>query len=367
MKIITKYILQTQVVIFFLVFSGLIGLYLLVDLAEKLNDFRDAGLPVSRMVLYFLAHLPQSAFELLPLSVLLSGVLTLLFMSRNNELTAMRSVGIKGTDVLCPMLFLGIAAALVMVGLQWSIIPKSTSLYQQIWQQEVKKTAQKGLMKYGQLFFHGENSIWVMKPDEVNNHHLWNVHYIRFDATTYGVLEEIVAQEALLQTDGWLFKKGVLMRYDPSKAKEDAVELVAFEEKAFSMPERPSDFNAVQRPPMELGLWELWQGIHRLKSMGYDAFEQESVFWAVIFYPFLGIALLWAVFPVMFVRPKTAVTLGLALALILSFIAWGMWEFLLALSKNGRIPAFFGPVFSFLWLWALGYGLNRRNRQKGVL
>jgi lipopolysaccharide export system permease protein len=365
MKIVSRYILRSQIPVFFLVFPGLVGLYLLVELAEKLNDFRDAGVHSSRIVLYFLALLPQIAFELLPLAVLLSGVLTLLLLARNNELTAMRSVGVRQESVLLPMLGFGAMAAVAMLALQWSVVPQSTSLYQQIWHQEVKKSAQKGVLKAGQLFFHGDNAIWVMKLDSSDARHLSDVHYMRFDSATYGVREEIVAKEAELREAGWLFKKGVRIVYDP--AKEERLEIAAFSEKVFAMPERPEDFNTVQKPPVELGMWELWQGIHRLRSMGYDAFEQESVLWSSILYPFLGIALLWAVFPVMFTRPRAAVTLGLALALLLSFMSWGMWEFLLALCKTGRIPAFSGPVFSLLCLWGLGYWIERRNKRMGVL
>lgn len=365
MKIVSRYILFSQIPVFFLVVPGLVGLYLLVELAEKLNDFRDAGVHSSRMVLYFLALLPQIAFELLPLAVLLSGVLTLLLLARNNELTAMRSLGVEQKHVLLPMLGVGAVAAVAMLTMQWAVVPKSTSLSRQIWYQEVKKSAQKGILKAGQLFFHGDNAIWVMKLNNADASHLSDVHYLRFDSSGYGVQEEIVAREAELQKDGWLFKKGVQILYDPRK--EDRLELVAFEEKVFALPERPEDFNTVQKPPIELGMWELWQGIHRLRSMGYDAFEQESVLWSSILYPFLGIALLWAVFPVMFTRPRAAVTLGLALALLLSFMSWGMWEFLLAMCKTGRIPAFSGPVFSLLCLWWLGYWLKKRNKKMGVL
>lgn len=365
MKIVSRYILLTQIPVFFLVFPGLVGLYLLVEMAEKLDDFRDAGLHYSRMLLYFLALLPKIAFELLPLAVLLSGVLTLLLLTRNNELTAMRSLGVKENGVLLPMLGFGVVAAVAMLALQWAVIPQSTSMSQQIWHQEVKKRAQKGVLKAGQLFFHGDNAIWVMKSNNGDSSHLSDVHYLRFDSVTYVVQEEIVAREAELRNDGWLFKKGVQILYDP--LKEERLEVVTFEEKIFAMPERPEDFNTVQKPPVELGLWELWQGIQRLRSMGYDAFEQESVLWSSILYPFLGIALLWAVFPVMFTRPKAAVTMGLALALLLSFLSWGMWEFLLALCKTGRIPAFSGPVFSLSCLWGLGYWLMKRNKQMGVL
>ncbi len=365
MKIVSKYILFSQIPVFFLVFSGLVGLYLLVELAEKLNDFRDTGVHSSRMVLYFLALLPQIAFELLPLAVLFSGVLTLLLLARKNELTAMRSLGVEQKGVLLPMLGFGIVAAVAMLGLQWSVIPQATSLSQQIWHQEVKKSAQKGVLKAGQFFFHGDNAIWVMKLNNADTSQLSDVHYLRFDSVTYGVQEEIVAKEAKLRTDGWLFKKGVQIVYDP--LKDERLEITPFEEKVFAMPERPEDFNTVQKPPVELGMWELWQAIHRLRSMGYDAFEQESVLWSSILYPFLGIALLWAVFPGMFTRPKAVVTLGLALALLLSFMSWGMWEFLLALCKTGRIPAFSGPVFSLLCLWGLGYWLQKRNKQMGVL
>lgn len=364
MKILSKYILKSQLLVFFLVYPGVIGLYLLVELAEKIGDFQDSGLKTSRIFLYFFALLPKIAFDLLPLAVLLSGVLTLLLLAKNNELTAMRSVGVRQEMILWPMLGFGICAALFMLGLKWSIIPQSTSVYKSIWYQEIKKNAQKGVLKGEQLFFHGENAIWVVKLDKSDPNHLLDVHYMRFDPATYGIKEEIIAQEASLRNEGWLFKNGIKLLYDP--IKKEQLEFLPFKEEIFSLPERPQDFNAIQNPPEELGITALWQGIHRLRSMGYDAFEQESILWSSLLYPFLGIAMLWAVFPLMFTRPKAAITLGLAVALLLSFMAWGMWEFLLALSKNGRIPAFSGPIFSLLCLWAIGFWLEKRNKRMGV-
>ena len=93
MPILFRYLLREYAKIFLMCFAGLMTIYLVIDFFEKVRrlSFDATWLDV---LSYFALRLGVS-YQIVPLAVLMATLLTLGLLSRNNEITAIRSCGIS--------------------------------------------------------------------------------------------------------------------------------------------------------------------------------------------------------------------------------------------------------------------------------
>jgi lipopolysaccharide export system permease protein len=92
MSVLSRYLLRNFFLMFALVLPGLIGIYLLVEVFERLDDFIEENAPMFSALAYFFLSIPKIFYELTPLAVLLAGLLSIMLLSRHMELLAMRSL-----------------------------------------------------------------------------------------------------------------------------------------------------------------------------------------------------------------------------------------------------------------------------------
>ena len=115
MTLISRYILSTFCRIFSLALAAFIGLYLLVDFFERVDNFIEYGAAAHLYLQYFLYKIPFIAVQVTPLACLLAVFMTLGGFSRSNELTAMHGAGISLLRITLPLLGTGLLSAVARV------------------------------------------------------------------------------------------------------------------------------------------------------------------------------------------------------------------------------------------------------------
>ena len=123
MKLLNRYILATFVRVLLLALGAFVGIYLLIDFFEKINDFINHNAPLSLYLLYFLNKIPQVATQIIPIAILMATFMTLGGLSRTNELTAMRSCGISLWRAATPLLASALLLSLTVLAVNEYIVP----------------------------------------------------------------------------------------------------------------------------------------------------------------------------------------------------------------------------------------------------
>jgi len=358
MSVLSRYLLRNFFLMFALVLPGLIGIYLLIEVFERLDDFIEANAPMSSALAYFFLSIPKILYELTPLAVLLAGLLSIMLLSRHMELLAMRSLGVKPWKVIFPLLLAAFFLSAILVSLKALYIPKAAESAQAIFQVEVKKKPPRGMLKGNRLFFLGDNSIWATELGSPDAKRLKNVQWFSFD-NNYVITQFVAASEATYSGNKWIFKHGLRKL---RMGKEPNYSVKAFESLDLDLAEGPEDFVAVETPPAQMDMVSLWRSVQRLKQSGYSAKEQETVLWGQILYPFLGCSLLLVGLTITLFMERGGLSLGLGLGVAIGFAAWVTWSFALSLGKTGMVPAFFAPWMVHLVLITMGFVLMRRLR-----
>ncbi len=358
MSVLSRYLLRNFFTFFVLVLMGSMGIYLLIEIFERLDDLIEANAPMSLTLAYFLLSIPHILYDLTPLATLLAGLLSIMLLSKYMELLALRSVGVKPWKVIWPLFLAAFLLSSILVILQAFYIPKATVKAQEILYMDVKKKPLRGIVKENRLFYLGDNSIWTTELGSPDAQRLKNVQWFSYDKE-YVIKQLVAASEAIYSGDEWIFKHGLRKL---RKGKESTYSVDTFETLNLDLPEAPEDFIAIKTPPAQMDMAALWRSIQRLKKSGYSAKEQETVFWGQILYPFLGCTLLLVGLPLIMSRDRGGLSLGLGLGVAIGFVAWASWSFALTLGKTGTVPAFLAPGMVHLVLITTGFVLMRRLR-----
>jgi lipopolysaccharide export system permease protein len=355
MSVLSRYLIRQFATILGLVLPGLLGIYLLIEAFEKIDDLIEAKASLATGLSYFLLIIPRILFELAPLATMLAGVLSVMILSRHLELIALRTLGVKPWRVLAPFLLLAACLSAGMLAAQASYIPAATAKADAIWQVQVKGKHPRGILEGDRLFYRGENSIWTTELASPDARRLKNVHWILLD-DDFKVRQLVTASEAAYTDGRWTFRNGLV----ETRTEEEVLSPRRFESLSLESAELPEDFVALQRPPDETDLVSLWRNVRRLKASGFAAQEQETVLYGQILYPFLGVTLLLIGLPLTLTGRRGSLGIGLGLGLAFGFTAWVSWGFALTLGKTGTVPAILAASGVHLILGGCGVAMIKK-------
>ena len=83
MSLLFRYLTKNNAYILLPTLAVGVGLYILTDLFERLDNFIEADVPVSMIATYFLVKMPLVISQILPVIFLLSTVIQLCIMARS--------------------------------------------------------------------------------------------------------------------------------------------------------------------------------------------------------------------------------------------------------------------------------------------
>src|SRR5512143_3240354 len=150
MPILFRYLLREYTKIFFMCFAGLMTIYLVIEFFERVRRFLSHDAHSLDILLYFVLKMPGIAFQIAPLAILMATLLTLGLLSRNHEITAMRSCGISLLWITSP--FLAFAACITLVLLLFSsiVIPLASNEAEEIRAVRIEKKPPSTALKLSQ-------------------------------------------------------------------------------------------------------------------------------------------------------------------------------------------------------------------------
>ncbi len=339
MRLLDRYISREFLKILGMALAVFVGIYLIVDLFEKLRSFLEAQVPIHFIVRYYLFSLPTIVFQVMPVAVLLAALLALGTMARHNELLAMKMGHIGTLRIALPCVALAVLVSGVALALGQSVVPRASERAQDIMRTRVKKLP---AIRLGR-----QNNIWYRaRGDEFHQQFL----HIGLADVASGVLRDVTlfeltpdftplrrldAREAVWEKDGWVLKDGTLWMFAPS----GEILMERFQRMAVGLAERPEDFTRVVRSPEEMSYDELKDYIQRLAQSGVDVHRYWVDLDAKISLPFASavMALLGIAFGLR--TGKTGVVMWVGACVPLGFLYWVLLSLGFSLGRSGALPA----------------------------
>ncbi|MGQ3684877.1 MAG: LptF/LptG family permease [Candidatus Loosdrechtia sp.] len=142
-----SYILRAFIPMFFLCLLIISGIYVIIDLLQKLGDFLDmGGRAFSTGVEYYFYLFPVLIFQFFPVITLVAVSIVLVRMSKNKEILAMQVAGISLYRVLLPIFIVAVFLAFASFGNQEWVIPRFAERLETIQQTAFSNNIRRNLL-----------------------------------------------------------------------------------------------------------------------------------------------------------------------------------------------------------------------------
>ncbi len=350
MTIASRYIMFQFLRLVAMAQFGALTLFLLAETIERIDDLVEKKAAISDALLFFAFKTPQIIFVSLPLAVLLACTLSLLFLSRSNEIVALRACGASIYRIVAPILI----AVFLIGGASFLaneyIVPYTNRQMNHIWDVRIKKIPPRGYNRTDKVWFRSENNtIWNITHLDPFRDKLSGVTIFRLDENNR-LVQQIDADyvEWNNEEKRWIFKQGLIYHFGQSGEFRQE----QFQEAYFPILVRPADFKRTGKFPEEMNYVELTDYIRILQINGVDTTSYVVDKWGKLSSPLIVFVLALVGIPFS-LRPNRSggLALGVAMAIGIGAIYLVFFYAGLSLGHAGRLPpilAAWGPNALFL-------------------
>ncbi len=200
--IIGKYLTTAWLRFFLLCQTGFLSVYLILDFMEKFGRFSKSGASLFAILQFFIFKLPEMVGQTMPFSVLMATLLSLGMISRNSELTAMRSCGLGITRIVAPFLLLGLICSLFLLINSEFVVPGSYHKMEHVEKVVIKKQGIHTFFRLNNIWFRSNNLILKAKLFEPATVTLKGVTIWDISPDMLPV-RRMDAEKAIYGTEGW--------------------------------------------------------------------------------------------------------------------------------------------------------------------
>jgi LPS export ABC transporter permease LptG len=334
-NILDRYILREFLKVLALVLISVIALFVIIDYTDKARDARQHGVAASVLLTYYRFHIFGVLNQTLPISVLVATLVTFAMLSKNNEVTAIKSGGISLYRVGLPILAVaGVMSLLAYFNLDF-ILPYSAQRVDQL-KRKIEGKPEVALAAQQKLWYLGKgNYIINFLAYERDAKRLTQVQVFEFHPTEFRLTRRIYASRATWNGQAWAFDDG-WMRSFPDSGPSTFTQIHA--PLALYYQETPEDFATEVKPPEQMTYAQLHRYLATLRASGYAAEALAVRLYEKTSWPALSIVMALIAMPFAFKLGKRGALYGIGLALAIGIVYWMVYYLFLKFGEVGNLP-----------------------------
>lgn len=346
MRITDRYVLREFLSYLVLALFGLIALFVIVDVFEKIDvylDHRAELLLVARMYLF---QLPEWIVLVLPIALLLSTFLSLGQLNKFGELTAMRSLGLSLVRILTPVFAIAVLGTIGAFLFSEIVTPRATKERDRIYDVEIQRHPSGATNERADMTYLGEGGrIYYARLYVVSERRMHEVSLQEFK--TGQLMRRIDAAEATWDGRRWVFSSGYVRTFVSGVEQAHSFTRMAVD----GLPERPNDFAQEKRDPKEMNFVELGRYIERLRASGARIANYLVDLHMKLSFPLINLIVVMIGAAVATRLRLQSAALGFGLSIGIAFVYYAFMRAGQAFGHSGVLPPYVAA-----WLGDLVFG-----------
>ena len=357
MNLLDRYLCRFYTKNLLMVLATLLTIYLLVHFFERIDDFMRANESLVLAAKYFLLKIPVMVEELIPITILLSGVITLGIINHHGEITLLRAAGIHMTRIITPLLIIATLFILGTISLAEWIVPATVSTTNKILFERVRQEKPKGILRHDRFYYSDQQGLYSFKKKYADQDVFAEFSYAELaDNNTFQLL--LTAKRAIWVNGTWTFKRGQIKQLDES----GIYTMNFFQEKQFPLAATPADFFTPKYKINEMSL----SGLYTMGRKGINPQSPEAwlKFLERISLILLGLPLLMLGLPILMLAHqqwRKDISVAIPISCGLAFAVWGCWGAMQSIAKGGLVHPLLAAVSVHLITGTLGLLLILRQ------
>ncbi len=350
-NIMDRYVTRLFSWVFLLVVLSGVSLFIIFDLSENFDDILKNKVGSGVVLSYYKYLSLQMFYDIAPIVVLVATLLTFSLLSRTNEITAAKSLGMS----LYRLSLSAVAAALLVTFfcgyLESSVLPASNEKVAKLKDRIHGKVTARTYRRADRQWLFGQGRyIYNYIHYDPQQASLQRLQVFDFD-DQHRLTRRLFAESARYYgDDAWVFNNG----WARSFQGVDVTAYTRFKEpKIVRYPETPAYFDSEIRPPEQMRYGELKGYIRELKESGQSVPELQVQLEEKIALPVASLIMALVALPFAFRLGRQGALYGIGISLVLGIAFMAVYAFFTKMGAAGALPpavAVWSPaaVFSLL-------------------
>jgi lipopolysaccharide export system permease protein len=352
MGIIDRYIGVIWLRLLALCLGGFVALYLVIDLIEKVPRFLRAGGAATDMLEYFVCKFPEMIGRTATFSVLMATLLTLGALSRDSEITALRSCGVSLPRISLPMLLLGFGVSILLLINAELILPYSYARTEMIDRVRIKKKGENVTFKRNNIWFRSGEQIIQARLFEPKSKTLQGVVIWRID-NDVNPIGRIDADTAVYRDSVWQLSNAIEKNFAASGFEAHPARTMQL-----GLGLKIEDLQVLDSDADNMSIRTLHEYAESLKRGGYQAYRYLTLMHTKIAAPFAALIMVLLGIPFAMRSGRSGgLAMGVGASIGIGFAYFVVNAVLLSYGRSGVLPpiaAAWGANFLFamagIWL-----------------
>jgi LPS export ABC transporter permease LptF/LPS export ABC transporter permease LptG len=334
-NLLDRYVVRLFSLVFLLVVLSGVSLFVVFDLGETIDEIFKNHVPKLLVFNYYKYASLQMFYEIAPVVVLVTTLMTFSLLSRTNEVTACRALGVSLYRLALPALAAALLVSLFCTYLETEVLPASNEkvaqLRDRIRGNETVRTYRRADRQW--LFGQGRYIYNYIHYDP-RQQTLQRLQVFDFDAS-HRLNRRLFAESAQYIGDAWVFTNGWARSFD-------GVEMTSYqrfeEPKIVRYPETPDYFDSEIRPPEQMRYGELRRYIQELEESGQPVPELKVQLYNKVAFPVVSLIMALVGLPFAFRLGRQGALYGIGVSVVLGMVFLGVFAFFTTLGEAGALP-----------------------------
>ncbi len=330
-SLLDRYISRLYLRVVGLSFLALLGLFYISTFIDK-SDKVFKGQASTGMVMTLLAYMtPQFVYYVIPLSALLSVLITFGLLTRNSELTVMKACGISLYRASVAVVLLSLVSSAVLYGMEQQLLARANR------RAEVLDAQIRGRPP---RISNIANRRWIVGKDGAVYHYAYfdpdqnalnALTIYRPQADRWALASTTFVNRAMYR-GGWQADRGWTQDYASSKPKWES-----FGARAMPSLEPPDYFEAEQPLPDMMTVAQLRREVAELSASGFNFVPLAVELQRKLAFPFVTFVMTLLAVPFGVAAGRRGTVYGIGLGIVLALGYWIAFSAFIALGKAGLL------------------------------
>ncbi len=335
LSVTSRYLAGQFMSLFVPIILGLVMLYTVVDLFDRMNILLRHQATVGAATRYILFKIPLMLTQITPPAVVIAALLTFGLLSRRNEIIALRASGVSLEQTALPITVVTLAISFAALIWNETVVPYSSRKFQYVNNIEIRKRPLRGILSEREIWYHGADGFYNIDYVDGARQTVYGLVIYRLDAG-FRLRSVIKVPKA-----EWLDGRWHVLGAEEHLLENGDFSAIPIRPGGLAIAETLDDFLEVQREPEELSYGALRQRIRDLTRKGIDASNYLVDLYLKLALPFASAVLGLVAIPIggrLRRHPSMAAIVGLGMAL--GFGYWVVLGLATSLGESGTLSPF---------------------------
>jgi LPS export ABC transporter permease LptF/LPS export ABC transporter permease LptG len=355
-NLIDRYVVAIFLRVFALVVLSGVSLFVIFDLSETIDEILKNKVAQAVVFRYYKYLSLQMFYEISPILVLVTTLMTFSLLARTNEITACKALGMSLYRLALPALAIALSVSVFSTYLESSVLPASNAKVAQLKDRiRGRDTARTYRRADRQWLFGRGRYIYNYLHYDPEHQALQRLQVFDFDEN-HRLSRRLYTDAARYIGEAWIFSKGWARTFDGVELKQYTP---ITQPKIVRYPETPDYFDSEIRPPEQMRYRELKDYIAELRESGQPVPELEVELQNKIAFPVISFIMCLVALPFAFRLGKQGALYGIGMSIVLGMVFMAVFIAFTKLGEIGALPpvvavwspgAVFGILSAYLFL-----------------